>query len=240
MFEEMESSCDRKATRLDSTKGHKTFAKAWELQVANTLRASLDGEDAQVTHRKSCLQLQQHCDDVQMHDEPLLLNSKEDPQLREVEKVFRSTRKEMTPHQSAIMCNPDAQCNRQHGRVQFGVPMALNTPIVANAFFVNHAITCRAATPQRPSIMRSSLGKEFRYNKFCWRCGFQKKMHNRAGNSFGDMCRGNCGYEQCSKCNQRVADCHEPGCTGPHCPSGAVPVTMENVSSWWKQPTENV
>jgi len=193
LFEEMEGSYDRNATRLDSTKGYKTFVKAWELQLANTLRASLDGEDVQVIHRKSYLQLQQHYDDVQRHNELLLLNSKEDPQLREVEKVFRSTRKEMTPHQSAITCNPDVQYNRQHGRVQFGVPMALNTHIVANVFFVNGAtaavpITYRASTPQRPSITRSSLGKEFRYNKYCWRCGFQKKIHNRAGNSFGDMC----------------------------------------------------
>mgnify|MGYP007080208264 CR=1 FL=1 len=246
LFDEMEGLCDRNCKRLDSARGYKRFEKAWDLHVANTLWASLNGEDVQLINQKSCIQLQQHFDNLQKQKELLALNSSNDPELKRVEEVFRQTRRQMAPHQSAATCDPAIQYNRALGAPQFGVPMALNTTIAANAFAVTTANSATPITfnrnvhvPTRKAIARSTLGKDFRYSKCCWRCGFQKKIHIRSGMRFGDHCRGNCGYEQCSKCGERVGDCHEIGYIGPHCPNATSPSTAEHVADWWKMKGKN-
>jgi len=103
-------------------------------------------------------------------------------------------------------------------------------------------ITYKTAQTTPPMASRSSLRKLFKNNKCCWRCGFQKKAHVRSGTAFGDKCSRNCGYEQCSKCNQRVIDFHPIGFVGPHCCNDPVPITQERVSDWYKpaSPTGNI
>ena len=238
----MEPSYSRRA-KLDGPTGYKTFAKAWDLQVANMYSASVAGDTStQRIRRKSYVQLQEHHDNLKRHKELLAESASmhSDDQMKKIERVFKDTRRQLQPHQSATPHLTNITYNPSLGRAQFGVPMALNTTIAAGAFQHNPtnngpAIMFRTV-PLRPapSATRSSLGNLFKSNKYCWRCGYQKKIHVRSGTSFGDKCTKNCGYEQCSKCNERVSDCHSIGFVGPHCPKEATAATQDTVNDWWK------
>jgi len=244
LFDEMLPSHSRNAG-LESTKGYKTFAKAWDLQIASLYSAAVSGDsDIQGVNRKSYTQLQQHFDNLKKHQELLAESASinNDEHMRRIKCVFKDTRRELPPHQSATPHLTTITYNPQLGRPQFGVPMALNTTTAAGAFHhdqnstVGPPIMFRTA-PTMPAVTatRSQLGKFFKSSKCCWCCGFQKRVHIRSGTSFGDRCAGNCGYEQCSKCNQRMSDCHSRDMFGPHCPMPAVPTTQANVADWWKE-----
>jgi len=162
-----------------------------------------------------------------------------DEQMKVVERAFKRTQRELAPYQSATSQLTDVSFNHALGRPQFGVPLALNTTILAGAFqhsqqVVGPPITHCTQRPGERLATRGSLGKLFKSNKHCWRCGFQKKIHVRSGTAFGDKCANNCGHEQCSKCNERVLDCHAVGFVGPHCPNEPVPNTQDAVADWWK------
>ena len=238
-FDDMVPACSRKAKGLDGPRGFKTFAKAWDLHVANRIRDCHNGEEAQKINRKSYLQLQQHFDNLVKQKELLAEAASNDKEMKEIERMFKATRKELQPHQSATNRLTNISYEHNLGQPQFGVPIALNTPILANAFQRNQCtagppIVCKTQQPTPRLATKGSLGKLFKSNKCCWRCGFRKNTHARSGASFGDKCMRNCGYEQCSKCNQRVIDCHAIGFVGPHCPNEAAPSTQETVADWWK------
>jgi len=243
LFDELSPSCQRDCKRLDSAKGYKTFAKAWDLHVANLHRSAVEGgwgDGVQRTNRKSCVQLQERFDTLKRHKELIDLSSRHDPQLQRTECVFKRTRKDLPPHQSAASVLPDIAHNSQLGRPQFGVPMTLNTQFAAAAFQHNNtalgpAVVMRLAQLPTKAATRSSLGKLFKQNKHCWRCGFQKRPHVRSGAPFGDKCRDNCLCEQCSKCNQRVVDHHAKEFVGPRCPHPTAEATLNNVSDWCKE-----
>jgi len=99
LFDEMSPSYLRTAG-LDTAKGYKTFAKAWDLQVANLYSAAVSGHSGiQRVNRKSYIQLQQHCDNLKKHKEPLAKSASinNDKHMKQVEGVFRSTRRELGP-----------------------------------------------------------------------------------------------------------------------------------------------
>jgi len=242
MFDEMRESYDRHAKRLDSGKGYKTFAKAWNLRVANLYKAKLDGMKVTVVNRKSYVQLQQHCDDVERHKELQALSRKRsDPAMQRMEDVFRTTRRAMAPHQEAVICDPiDYNNIRGLGRPQFGVPLALNTEITANAFEYTQngaAIIYRRPNNQLATaqpITRDALTSSFNARTHCWRCGCQRKTHLRLSIPFGDGCYGNCLHDECSKCCERVEDYHMDRFIGPHCPK-ATSSKSQVAHKWYKE-----
>ena len=240
MFDEMKGSYERHCKRLDSAKGYKTFAKAWNLQALNLFKAQLDGQDVTLVRRKTCRQLQEHFDLMLKHEELKQLSEKNDPQMAAMENVFKQTRRQMLPQQSAVTCRPINYNNNQTGRPLFGVPFALNAEVAANAFQQNTGnnqlnvpiVYKTNAQKELPTLTRSTLGSKFKANTFCWRCGCRKKKHNRLGVPFGDNCEENCSHEQCAKCWMRVEE-HPKGHVGPFC-TGTVS-DKSDYEDWWKQ-----
>jgi len=222
MFDEMKDSYSRTA-KLDAGKGYKTFAKAWNLRVSNLYKAKLDGmTDVVVVNRKSYVELQRHYDEVLKQKELEQISKKNDAAMQDMERVFKQTRRDVatTQHQDTQQCQP-IRYDTTLGRPQFGVPFALNTNIVANAFHCNqqnNGIVYRAPNTVAVTPMtRNELGASFKARTHCWRCGYQRKTHVRLGISFGDGCHGNCLFDECSKCCERVSDCHPDKRHGPHC-----------------------
>ena len=134
---------------------------------------------------------------------------------------FRATRRLMPPTQDVHHCQP-IQHQRHLGNPLFGAPTALNAEIAAGAYQQNNGrniphMCRRIPTQQIAPIARSALGPTFRAKKCCWRCGWQKTLHLRAGMPFGDSCTGNLGCEHCSKCWNRATECHMGDRIGPHC-----------------------
>jgi len=239
LFDSMTESYDRHSKRLDAARGYKAFAKAWDLQVANLFKAQLDGERVQMIHRKSYLQLQEHFDNLKRHKE--LLHLSNDPTgFEAVYQTFRTTRREMTtPHQGVVTCTA-VEYNPNVGRPQFGAPLPLNTQFVANAFqhgtqHQQPMVFRQQVVPIQHHITKSSLGKKFKAKRCCWRCGFQKKEHIRLQVPFGDGCKKNCCYEQCSKCNNRLEllDSHPTGAGGPHCRNETHASCLDRVNDWY-------
>ena len=52
LFDALSPSCDRTATRLDSAKGCKTFAKAWDLELTSLHTRELEGESCDTDKQK--------------------------------------------------------------------------------------------------------------------------------------------------------------------------------------------
>jgi len=237
LFDIMSADYNRQL-KLSDIKGYKAFSKAWDLQVANLFRRKLDGEDVQTINRKSHAQLQQHHDNLKKHKELLRLAETTDPAFTRLNQKFRNTRRLMAPQQTAITCQPYRHDNTL-GRANFGVPLPLNPEIAANAFQYGpgqHTIVVKPhqIVPTPMAIRKSSLGKEFRAKRYCWRCGFKKKEHSRLQVPFGDGCKNNCLHEQCSKCNLRreLVDVHPTGAVGPHCKNETHPTCSSRVSDW--------
>jgi len=138
LFDEMSPSYSRQAG-LDTAKGYKTFAKAWDLQVANLYSAAVTGDTGvQHVNWKSYMQLQQHYDNLKRQKELLaeaaMMNT--DEQMKNIDRVFKSARQDARtqPHQLATQQLTNVSYNPQLGLPQFGVPLALNTNIAARAF----------------------------------------------------------------------------------------------------------
>jgi len=91
LFGALSPNCDRTGTRLDSAKGCKTFAKAWDLELASLCTRKLEGEAVTLTNRKSCLQLQQHFDNLVRHKESLALAAARDEGDIHMEEELRAT-----------------------------------------------------------------------------------------------------------------------------------------------------
>lgn len=243
LFDNMVSDYSRNA-KLDTRRGYKAFAKAWELEVANTFRSKLAGDDVQTINRKSHVQLQEHFDNLKKHRELLHL-SKADRQFEKINEEFRVTRRLHPAYQCAATTAPNGFPSHL-GRPLFGAPLPLNTEVVANAFqcgqqpdrpfvYKEHLVI-----PVTKKITKASLGKSFKSKKFCWRCGFQRKDHSRLQVPFGDSCKKNCQYEQCSKCNKRIelVDQHPTGEVGPHCKNDTDPSCVQRVNDWYAPPKE--
>jgi len=151
--------------------------------------------------------------------------------------VLTTTRRQLPPHQAVHNCTP-VDFNQVVGRPLFGVPLVLNTDVAAAAFQTNQQATgppiLYRPLPERPVLQakRSVLGKKFRALKFCWRCGFQKKLHLRANVPFGDNCHSNCLHDECSKCGWRLEDFHDGNMVGPFCPRQA---TQKDCGDWYKK-----
>jgi len=216
-FQEMRGNFNRFQNSLSHAAGHKSFARAWNFKVLDSFKKQLEGERVTLVNRKSCKQLQDCCDVLQRQKQLEGMSRANDPIIQRMETELRTTRRLLAPHQSAINCAP-INFGRQIGTPSFGVPYALNADIAANAFQHNQHPTAEnpnpiilrtlpTVTPQPPQITRGALGVSFKAKKFCWRCGWQKKQHVRANMPFGDGCTGNCGYEQCSKCDCRLFPC---------------------------------
>jgi len=238
LFDEMEDSYDRKGA-LSSSRGYKTFAKAWNLHVSNLFARQLAGEKVVVVNRKSAVQLQEHYDRKTRQKELLALSNRNrnDPVMKRMEKCLHDTRKAMAPHQTSVNTNP-LQHNTQLGRPQFGAPYALNTEIMTNAFQHDQSRTHIQFKPYDNDnaavvrISRDVLGKSFKARSFCWRCGFKKTEHLRANLPFGADCKDNCGHEECAKCCTRMSfECHSNGRIGPHCTNEPHP-TKSKCAEW--------
>lgn len=237
LFDEMEENYDRRGV-LSSARGYKTFAKAWNLHLANLFARQLAGEKVVLVNRKSAVQLQEHYDRKVRYQElqNLAKRNEKDPIMKRTEKCLRDSRKSMAPHQTSVTTTP-VQYNQQLGRPQFGAPYALNTEIIVNAFQHDRSKTAiefksTQAAGSETRITREALGKEFKAKAFCWRCGFSKKEHLRASQSFGLDCKYNCSHEECSKCYTRITfECHANGRIGPHCVNEPHP-TKSKFSEW--------
>jgi hypothetical protein len=146
-----------------------------------------------------------------------------DPLRDNLERVLQSTRRSRNETQAAQICQP-MEYNLQLRRPSFGAPTVLNTHIAAAAFQHNQNKNQFSVAPfalhpiQNVAPSRVLLGANFKRNKFCWRCGYQRKLHNDYGLPFGHGCRTNCGREDCSKCGERV-EFHADGLAsmGPSC-----------------------
>lgn len=233
----MEPNYDRKCASLSSSRGYKTFAKAWNLHVSNLFARQVTGERVTIVNRKSAAQLQEHYDRKcrQKELQSLFNENKNDPLMKQMEQCLHDTRKEMHPHQTAAVTLP-VQYNSRLGRPQFGVPYALNTDIATNAFQYNNTRTSiqYKAVPNGAAlrITREILGKSFKARSFCWKCGFKKSQHLRANEPFGGDCKRNCGHEECSKCYTRITfECHSNGRIGPHCTNEPHP-TKSKYDDW--------
>jgi len=241
LFMEMSPSYDRNLKQLDAPKGHKTFAAAWEQHVANLYKRSVESEvGGTILNRKSYTQLQDHYDIIKKQQELLALASKEDAGNKNIERVFKETRTEMRlmPQQDAHNCGPVQ--HPQVGRPTFGVPFALNTNAAARAFEVNQGagppmLFRKQQSTKAFQVNRGALGAQFRAKKHCWKCGFQKTLHLRAGLAFGDECNNNCHREECSKCFERIGDCHTDGLVGPFC--NKEPHSNSKHNDWFSEST---
>ena len=243
VFDDMKASCDRNVKKLDSSKGCKTFAKAWNTVAASRCKQKLDGhEEVAVVNRKSCAQLQSHCDLCQKREELRRLQSKKDPLMEQMEAAFRSTRGQSAQHQGVAQCQP-LQCNNHNvsGHPFCGVPFALNPETAVNAFQCNQlphqdaAMLCRQPTSrQERTCTRQALGGTFKARTHCWKCGHQRKTHIRLGIPFGDDCHSNCLFDECSKCGWRMRDHHKNNVHGPRCdrPIGS---SSKVAGEWHKQ-----
>jgi hypothetical protein len=124
------------------------------------------------------------------------------------------------PHQRSTEVSA-APYNHLLGRAPFGAPAVLNHNIVRNA--VLHSNNINAAAPfelhrQQQTINHQTnpLGGRFNRYKYCWKCGFRKKMHLDYGREYGDKCSDNNLREECAKCLQRL-DLHTSCGVGPYC-----------------------
>jgi len=218
----MHADYDR-SSRLDGPRGYKSFARAWDIHVANRFKSKLDGnEDALIINRKSCIQLQQHYDILVQQKDLLKMSSQNDTEFKILESELRDSRKAMAPHQAAINVGPIIF--PQVGRPVFGAPLALNPTVTAAAFQYGTQANDAPIAYRKPTLTpmkiintRAGLGKAFKSTKYCWKCGYQKKFHSRFGYPFGDSCNNNCGYEECSKCGWRITDYHGDNEYGPFC-----------------------
>lgn len=202
------------------------------------LRTSGDDETVLI-HRKTALQLQQHYDNIQKHKEKATLVHPNDEMRESLEDVLRSTRRNRSETQMAATPAVYQGNNAIMGRPSFGNPTALNTPIAAAAFTHNNNPATNLIAPfalrniqQNPS--RIFLGNNFKRHKYCWRCGFQKKVHSDYGVPFGHHCRDNCLREDCSKCGQRV-EFHHGGKNGMGPACMKQPSHNSGYHDWFKE-----
>jgi len=213
LFDDLSKSHDRHAACLNSAKGYKRFAVEWDRQVANrhkTRLSALDGStleddesdtNAVIVNRKTYLQLQQHCDNLQSQKRSAALARPNDPVRERLETDLRTSRREMAPHQSATETQPTIY-NHNLGRPQFGAPTALNATIAARAvrcdpFRVGNA-PCQLNQITLSKCNVGTTGNGFNGNKCCCKCGFTRRQHNIVEASFGVKCTTNAGGEECS------------------------------------------
>mgnify|MGYP000263817394 CR=1 FL=1 len=221
LFDEMRRNYNRFQSKLEHATGCKSFARAWNFKVMDLYKQQVEGDEVTLINRKSHKQLQDCYDLLQRNKELESLQKEDDPIMARMTTKLRAAGRLLAPHQSAVNCRP-INFNIQNGTPSFGAPYALNTDVAANAFQHDPnqnnqmPILCRTLPTATTPMTRSALGKTFNAKKFCWRCGWQKTLHLRAGVSFGDHCTTNCQHEQCSKCNCRI-EFHKDGRIGPHC-----------------------
>jgi len=139
--------------------------------------------------------------------------------------AMRTTRTTMSTTQLAEQCQP-TMCANTGGRASFGAPTALNAAVSAAAFQHANNVTpnvgrapfgVRTITKPASTIL-NILGQKFKVNACCWRCGFSKKCHSQLQVTFGKKCDHNCHRGDCSKCGERIKDCHpDQQHVGPLC-----------------------
>jgi hypothetical protein len=222
-FREEESKYNRHCAYLNARNGYGTFARNWDIEVATRFKDQASGnpDGKPLMNRKTALQLQEHYDRLQKHLQQAELVRPNDAFRDRLEHVFTSTRRNRGELQASQNSGPNEY--RQEGLPAFGNPTTLNTNIAAAAFQYNqNAGMMTNPFVLRPVVNKQSatvfLGPNFNRNKYCWKCGFQKKMHNDYGVPFGHNCVNNCLREDCSKCGQR-REFHHTGLfgMGPSC-----------------------
>lgn len=229
LFDIMEPDYERRGA-LSGSKGHKSFARAWDQKVVDRYKEhvmSLDGEPPLLFFRKSYIQLQDHYDNVQSKKRQAALVRQNDPLREDVERTLLITRRAMPEIQEAINVLPVTYNVDPGGRPFFGNPTTLNTGIAANAFTFNHG------TPQIPFTWTSPLAaaqgnvlRGFQRNKCCCKCEYPKRLHAQHGTTFGSKCVNNCLRQECSQCGTRD-DLHKQSTVGPCC-------TLETTQTDWK------
>lgn len=162
------------------------------------------------------LQLQTHFDKLEKKRSQATLARQDNQHKDHMDHVLRETRVTMPTTQAAFECQATEHVNTS-GRASFGAPFALNAIIAAATFqhlkpvtpqttthapFQIHAIT------KQPTVA-NTLGTKFKTNKCCWRCGYSKKNHSQLSFTFGHNCDHNCHCQDCSKCGERIQDCHD-------------------------------
>lgn len=195
--------------------------------------------DAIIIRRKHYTQLQTHHDKLLAHEKRSQYVRGEDPLCQDFDEVVTRTKRDLAPTQGYERVGTLAY-NHQVGRAIFGNPVALNAHIAAEA--VNYCTPVNGFAPHavRPPLHCVSpnllLGSKFKRNKYCFKCGFQKKLHLDAGEPFGPKYQRNCLREECSKCFERVKDFHQAGAVGPHCTKFASRYSKYN--DWFKDGVE--
>jgi hypothetical protein len=154
-----------------------------------------------------------------------------------LDSVLQSTRTTRQELQATQVTEP-VQYNQQRGMPAFGNPMVLNTGIVAAAFQYNKSPSSVPVAPfALQPIVNSTipfLAANFNRNKYCWWCGFQKKLHHDYGVPFGHNCTNHCNREDCSKCGQ-WQEFHHGGLAsmGPYCMKA--PHNQSSYHDWYNK-----
>ena len=205
-----------------------SFQAAWDREVAERFKqsiAALDGSNVDVVliNRKSYLQLQSHYDILTSFRRQAALVTPSDPLREHLFETLRTNRRSLAPHQEATHTSPVTYNHSTGGLAPFGNPHPLNAQIAAYGVEYNPLRTPTAPfniitnyQQARDAYQNNPLGSNFKRNKYCWRCGFQKKLHSQAKVPFGQLCSNNCLREDCSKCGERV-ELHTDGNIGPYC-----------------------
>lgn len=205
-----------------SKRGCGAFAEAWDVEVATRFKEKASGNDEVILiYRKSVKQLQDHCDSIQKHMHQASLVRPNDDNREHMDRASQDSRRNRVETQAAQPTQPPTFATNE--RPSFGNPTTLNTAIAANAFLHNNnqatlATAPFALRPIRHNNSRLLLGSNFNRNKYCWRCGYSKKIHSDYGVPFGHSCVDNCLREDCAKCGER-SEFHHGGKTamGPTC-----------------------
>jgi hypothetical protein len=183
-FQKEESKYNRHAAYLNAKNGYGTFAVNWDLEVATRFKSKAAGEEVTLINRKTATQLQEHYNRLNKHLDKARLVRPSNIFRDQMENVLNTTRRERIELQGAQVTQP-IQYNQNCGLPCFGNPTTLNTPIAAAAFQYNNQPNTFLTAPfaLRPINANTPLllGGNFNRNKYCFRCGFQKKLHNNYG-----------------------------------------------------------
>lgn len=207
LFERMYSDYDYgKPPRCPSGKGYKSFETAWNLEVADRYKRFADGEPVQLIKRKTVDLLKQQYERMQ---EQLGTAARADEATRQMVSMDQRFNRLIRDNRNHLPVLPPptnavpVQYQHQLGVMPFGNPMALNANIAAPNFRIN---------PQRGTapyilmtdpvvgVANADPARGFRKLKYCIKCGWSKKHHNRHRPKlkFGH----DCSYNVCGKCYQ--------------------------------------
>jgi len=221
VFETMSSKFNRHVSP-SAHRGHKSFEKAWNLEVAKRhLEALEEGDNnAPFIKRKSCNQLQEHFDWLQsrLRSSEQAEETKDDSMMTDLNKELRAVRNSVPRLPPVATAAPVSYQQDPSRPMATGAPLTFNAEVIARGLVIGpnrNPAPWRLATPQQPLAARQPNNPLTGMNtrKWCRTCGFQKASHAKE-EGFGAKCK----RDWCSKCH-KLKKCHliSKGQMGPFC-----------------------